>query len=72
MIIFKITRGELEVRRICDMDTTNTPKDQHDLKPARRWERRQFLATVATRIVAIILEPLLDRWYGGTGNGRLL
>lgn len=32
----------------------------------------QFLMMTALRIAAIILEPLLDRWYGGDGSGRHL
>lgn len=38
---------------------------------AGKWERWQFLATV-TRVVIEVLEPLIDRYLGGGGPGRLL
>ncbi len=35
-----------------------------------RWERKQLIATIA-RIVIEIVQPLLDRFFGGGGPGHL-
>lgn len=47
-------------------------KRRHGGATDGQWERWQLLATVATKIAAIFLEPLLDHLYGGNGSGRHL
>lgn len=48
-----------------------TAKHRRDNIDSKR-EQRRFVVMVAVRIVGIILQPILDHWYGGGDKGGFL